>query len=99
MEAFLIHIGVNPADVVAGFSGGMCAALVTTGSRPTLWGVATSILIGACAGGYAGPVAPAYVGLKPSPFASFVIGLCGMPLCRMFIKGAERLRWVPPPQE
>ena len=71
MEAFLIHIGVDPASVFAAFTGGVCAAFATQGSRPTLIGLLSSVIVGTGVGSYGGPVIPAYLGLKPSGFATF----------------------------
>lgn len=95
MEAFLLHIGINPADVFAGFTGGMIAGLVTTGGRPTIWNVFVSVVVGAGLAGYGGPVLPAYIGAKPSGFASLVIGIGGMPISRLIIAGISRVRWSP----
>lgn len=80
MEAFLIHIGINPADVFAAFTGGVCAAFATQGSRPTLIGILSSIIIGTGVGSYGGPVLPTYVDLKPGGFWTFVIGFSGLPI-------------------
>ena len=80
MEAFLIHIGINPSDVFAAFTGGMCAAFATQGSRPTLIGVLSSIIVGTGVGSYGGPVLPTYIGIKPSGFWTLVIGFSGLPI-------------------
>jgi len=80
MEAFLLHIGINPADVFAAFTGGVCASFATQGSRPTLIGVISSIIVGTGVGAYGGPVLPTYIGLKPSGFWSFIIGASGLPV-------------------
>jgi hypothetical protein len=93
MEALLAHFGISITDLFAGFSGGMVAALVGTGSKPTAGGVFTSVVIGALTANYLGPVAPAYIGLKPSTGSSFVIGLGGMPICKAVIAGLRRIRW------
>lgn len=95
MQTFLSQIGVQMNDVFAGFAGGVVAALVTSGSRPSTWDVFSAIVVGAITGAYLGPVAPTYVGAKPSAAASFVVGLGGMPICRAVIAGLKRLRWSP----
>ena len=95
MEAFLLHIGINPADVFAAFTGGVCAAFATQGSKPTLIGVLSSIIVGTGVGSYGGPVLPAYIGAKPSGFSTFIIGGCGLPILLMFRAGIARVRWSP----
>lgn len=95
METFLVYMGINPQDLFAGFVGGLIAALVTSGPRPTVWAIFSAITVGAGAGAYVGPMAPLYLGMKPSAFASFVVGLGGMPICRMLIKGVSAIRWSP----
>lgn len=95
MEAFLIHIGVNPADVFAAFTGGVCAAFATQGSRPTLLGVLSSVIVGTGVGSYGGPVIPAYLGLKPSGFASFAVGAAGLPIITGILAAAARMKWGP----
>lgn len=99
MEVFLIHIGVNPTDLFAGFTGGMLAGLITSGSRPNAWSILCAIVIGAGAASYLGPVAPPYVGIKPSGSASFVIGLAGTPICKRVILAIGRLKWSPVSQK
>ena len=96
MEAFLIHIGINPADVFAAFTGGVCASFATQGSRPTLIGVISSIIVGTGVGAYGGPVLPTYIGLKPSGFMSFLIGASGLPVlitCRSGIVKLLKMRF------
>ena len=95
MEAFLLHIGVNPSDMFAAFTGGVCAAFATQGSKPTLIGVISSILVGTGVGTYGAPVLPPYVNMKPSGFLTMVIGFSGLPilvLCRTGLTKALRLR-------
>lgn len=96
METFLFHIGVNPPDLFAGFSGGLVAALVVAGPRPNLWGLFSSVLVGAFTAAYLGPIVPTWVGMKPSAGASFGVGLAGMPICKGIIAAAARIRWSPP---
>ena len=96
MEAFLLHIGINPADVFAAFTGGVCAAFATQGSRPTLLGVVSSIIVGTGVGSYGGPVLPTYIGIKPSGFWTLVIGFSGLPilgLCRSGVTKALKIRF------
>jgi peptidoglycan/LPS O-acetylase OafA/YrhL len=95
METFLLHIGVNPTDIFAGFTGGMLAGLVSSGSRPNVWSLFCTIVVGTGAAAYLGPFAPLYVGAKPSAGTSFIIGLGGMPICQAIIKGAARFKWSP----
>ena len=87
MEAFLVHIGINPSDAFAAFTGGVCAALATQGSKPTLLGVISSIVVGTGVGSYGGQVLPSYVGAKPSGFATMVIGFSGLPILLLFRAG------------
>ena len=91
MEAFLLHIGINPADVFAAFTGGVCAAFATQGSRPTLLGVVSSVIVGTGVGSYGGPVLPTYVWLKPSGFWTMVIGFSGLPILLACRSGFTKL--------
>lgn len=95
MEAFLIHIGINPTDAFAAFAGGVCAALATSGSKPTLLGVISAIVVGTGVGSYGGPVLPPYLGLKPNGFATFAIGAAGLPIINGIRAAAARVRWSP----
>ena len=95
MEGFLNQIGVHMSDLFAGFSGGILAALVTSGPRPKIWGIFCSIVVGALAGAYFGPIVPAWFGIKPSAGASAGVGVAGMPLCRGIIAAAQRVKWSP----
>ena len=97
MEAFLTHIGVNPTDLFAGFAGGLVAALAVAGRRPNVWGIFSSIVIGAGCGGYLGPLVPGWMpgwlGLKAGPGVSFGTGIAGTPLCRLIIYFAQNVRF------
>lgn len=95
MEAFLLHIGVNPADAFAAFTGGVCAAFATQGSKPTMIGVISAIIVGTGVGSYGGPVLPVYFGLKPGGFASFCCGAAGLPIIAAIRAGAGRIRFAP----
>lgn len=95
MEAFLLHIGVDPRDLFAGFTGGVLAGLVTSGSRPNVWALFCSVIIGTGAASYGGPALPLYIGMKPTGFTSFVIGLSGTPIIKTIIAGVSRIRWSP----
>jgi hypothetical protein len=99
MEAFLLYIGISPANLFAGFTGGLLAALVLSGPRPNLWAIFCSVVIGAGTAAYLGPIIPTWIGIKPSAGASFGVGLAGMPICKGIIAGAQRVRWVPPGQQ
>lgn len=100
MEAFLTQVGVHVPDLFAGFAGGLVAALVTSGSRPSVWSIFSSIVVGMFAGGYFGPLVPGWLpkwmGLAPSPGVSFGTGLAGMPICRGIIAAARRFKWTDP---
>jgi len=93
MEAFLLHIGINPSDVFAAFAGGLCAALAGSGSKPTTVGIITAIVVGTGVGSYGGPVLPPYIGLKPSGFATFAIGAAGLPIINGIRAAASRIKW------
>src|ERR1700675_845015 len=94
MEAFLIHIGINPSDVFAAFTGGLCAAFATQGSKPTLVGVVSSIIVGTGVGSYGGPVLPTYIGIKPSGFWTLVIRFSGLPILTSCRAGVTKLMKV-----
>ena len=97
MEEFLIHIGVNPTDLFAGFAGGLIAALVVSGPRPSIWSIFSSVVVGAGCGAYLGPLVPgwlpAWMGIKAGPGASFGTGISGMPLCRAIIYFAQNVKF------
>lgn len=97
IEAFLLHMNINPADVFAAFTGGICAALATQGSKPTLIGVFSSIIVGTGVGSYGGPVLPPYFGMKPSGFATFAIGAAGMPIIAGIRAAAAKINFGSPP--
>ena len=98
MEAFLTQIGIHMPDLFAGFAGGLVAALVVSGSRPSVWSIFSSIVVGMFAGGYFGPLVPGWLpnwlALKASPGVSFGTGLAGMPLCRGIIAATRRVKWT-----
>ena len=96
MEEFLLHMGVNPADVFAAFAGGVCAAFVSTGEKPTVIGILSSVIVGTGVGAFGGPVLPPYVGFKPSAFATFMCGAAGLPIITGFRAAATRIRWSTP---
>ena len=97
MEAFLSQIGLSMSDLFAGFAGGVVAALVVSGPRPSIWAIISSVVVGALAGGYLGPIAPLWfphwMGTKPSPAVSFGVGVAGLPICKGLMVMAQRLRW------
>jgi len=97
MDAFLSQIGLSMSDLFAGFAGGVVAALVVSGARPRVWAIISSVVVGALAGGYLGPVAPLWfphwMGTKPSPAVSFGVGIAGLPICKGLMAAAQRLRW------
>ena len=95
MEALFAHLGLNPIDLLAGFSGGMVAALLSAPSRPTAWGVFSAVIVGSLTAGYLGPVAPSYFGMKSSSGTSFVIGIAGIPISRALLNTMKRIRWMP----
>lgn len=95
MDTFLAYIGVNPVDLFAGFTGGICAALVTTGSRPSAWNMLVAIIVGTGVGSYGGPVLPPLLGVKPSGFATFAVGAGGLPITKGLIWAAGRIRFSP----
>jgi len=95
MEALFAYLGLNPIDLLAGFSGGMVAALLSTPAKPTVWGVFSAVIVGSLTAGYLGPVAPNYFGMKSSAGTSFVIGLAGIPISRALMNAMKRIRWMP----
>jgi hypothetical protein len=83
MEAFLIHLGLDPANCFAAFAGSVCTAFAPQGSRPTFLGVMGSIVVGTGVGSYGGPVLPTYIDLKPNGFMTFIVGAAGLPILIM----------------
>lgn len=97
MDAFLAYIGINPADLFAAFTGGICAALLTTGPKPSLWNMVVAIIVGTGVGSYGGPVIPGMFGAKPSGFWTMGIGASGVPIIKGLILGFSRVRFLPSP--
>lgn len=93
MEAFLTHVGVNVTDLFAGFCGGVVNAFVFRKSNP--WEIIGSVVVGTCTAAFLGPTAPTFISIKPSPMASFIIGLAGMTICQGLVTGVKRLRFTP----
>ena len=97
MEAFIISLGLTPSNLFAGFAGGLVAALVTSGSRPSLWSIFSSVIVGGGCGGYLGPLVPGWMplwmGVKVGPGTSFGVGVASTPLCRGIILAAQRIKW------
>ena len=95
MDALFTYVHVTPVDFFAAFTGGVCAALATSGSRPSLWNIFVAVVVGTGVGSYGGPVLPPMIGYKPSGFASLLIGASGLPIIRGAIFASKRLRWAP----
>ena len=93
MDAFLSYIGIYPPDLFAGFGGGLVAALVVSGPRPNVWGIFSSIVVGAFTAAYLGPIVPTWINIKPGTGASFGVGLGAVPLCRGIILAAQRVKF------
>lgn len=93
MEAFLSHIGIYPPDLFAGFGGGLVAALVVAGPRPSVWGIFSSIIVGAFTAAYLGPIIPSWINMKPTTGTSFGVGLGAVPICRGIIIAATKIRF------
>lgn len=97
MDALFTWLQIEPQHLVAGFAGGLVAALVTAGSKPSTAGVASSVVIGGCCGAYLGPLAPGWLpvwmGLRVGPGTSFGVGLASTPICRGIILVAQRVKW------
>ena len=89
------YLGITAPNLFAGFTGGVVAALLTSGATPRIWSIFVAVMVGAGTGAYLGPVAPVYVGVKPSVGATFVVGLISTPLCKMLIAAYSRIRWSP----
>ena len=95
MDTFLLQMGISPSDLFAAFTGGVVAALVTSGPRPNAWGIFVAVIVGTGTGAYFGPIAPPYVGIKPSPGATFGVGVLATPIIKGLIAAYSRLRWSP----
>jgi hypothetical protein len=95
MEAFLLYMHIDPSDCFAAFAGSVCAAFATQGSKPTVYGVISSIIVGTPVGAYGGPVLPTWVDLKPNGFWTLIVGASGLPIllvCRALFMKALRIR-------
>lgn len=95
MDALFAYLHVNPVDFFAAFTGGVCAALVSSGTRPNAWNIFVAVVVGTGVGSYGGPVLPPILGYKPSGFASLLIGASGLPIIRGAIYSAKLIKFGP----
>jgi hypothetical protein len=94
---FLTQVGIRMPELFAAFSGGVVAALLITGSKPNVWGIFSSIIVGTLTGIWLGPIIPPVFGFKASSGATFGVGLAGAPICRGILAAAQRVKWSPAP--
>lgn len=84
MEAFLLGVGLNPADLFAAFCGAVAASVTITDPQP--FKILSAIIAGTLVGAYLGPIAPSYFPLyfgdKTGKSVTFIVGLLGIPICR-----------------
>lgn len=87
---FLVQIGINIQDALAGFAGGVVNAFVFKRSDP--YSVIGSMVVGALTANYlSGPVGH-YTGTSGGA-AAFVVGLAGMAICQGIVEAAKM--WKP----
>ncbi len=85
MSDFLVTIGVNIQDLVAGFAGGVANAFVFKKSRP--WAIIGSIIVGGFAANYLGSAVAKVLGTS-SGTSAFIVGLTGMAICQGIVESA-----------
>lgn len=95
MDAFLALIGANPADLFWAFTGGICGGLVTMGPKPQILPIFIAVFVGTAVGTAGAPVIPPLFGYKPSTLATLFIGASGLPIIKMVIAVAKRVKWSP----
>lgn len=95
MGAFLVLIGSNPADLFWAFAGGICGGLVTMGPKPQFLPIFVAVIVGTAVGTAGAPVIPPLFGYKPSALATLFIGASGLPIIKMVVAVAKRIKWSP----
>lgn len=87
---FLVTLGVNVQDLLAGLSGGIVNAFVFKRSDP--WSIIGSVVVGSLTANYlSGPVGR-YTGTSGGA-AAFIVGLAGMAICQGIVQAARS--WKP----
>jgi 3-hydroxy-3-methylglutaryl CoA synthase len=87
---FLMQLGINVQDALAGFAGGVVNAFVFKRSDP--YSVIGSMVVGAFTANYlSGPVGN-YTGTSGGA-AAFIVGLAGMAICQGIVEAAKA--WKP----
>ena len=86
---FLVQIGINLHDVVAGFAGGVVNCVVFKRSDP--WSIIGSMTVGACTSNYLSEPIGHYLGTGPGP-SGFIVGLAGMAICQGIVEAAKSWR-------
>ena len=93
LNDFFNLIGVKSADIIAGFSGGVARVAIFGSPATGPWGAVGAIIAGTLTATFLGPVAPTYLGLKPSQAITFLVGLAGMEICQRIMWAITR--WSP----
>jgi len=91
MKELLHELGLRLPDLVAGFSGGVASAFVMRQSDP--WSVLACVVVGTLTAGYLGEPATRILGAT-GYYASFIVGLGAMAICRGLIEAVKRYRFL-----
>ena len=83
--------GLNIKDLIAGFLGGLSAAVVMRQSNP--WQIMGSIIVGAITANYLGGYVDSWTGEGITREAGdFVVGLSAMALCQKLLDSVQHWR-------
>jgi hypothetical protein len=86
----LHDVGLEPADLLAGFFGGVVNVFVMRRIKP--FDAIGSVVVGALAANYLSPMMAHVTGTGPGVTA-FLVGLAGMAICQGLIEAFRR--WTP----
>lgn len=88
-SSFLVQLGVNLHDIVAGFAGGAVNSLIFKRSDPA--SIISSMIVGACTSNYLSEPIGRYLGTGAGP-SGFIVGLAGMAICQGIVEAAKSWR-------
>lgn len=86
---FLLNIGININNMIAGFAGGVVNAFVFKRVDP--WSIVGSVVVGALTANYLTDAARSYMGTS-APATGFIVGLGGMAICQGLVEALKRWR-------
>lgn len=84
-----VELGIRKADLVAGFCGGIVAALILRRADP--WSIVSSVVVGALTANYLTDPIGRFTGTSGGT-AAFIVGLAGMAICQGIVEAAKSWR-------